>query len=242
MKSSPKTITTKRTTEGNNTMSPIQQFKHDLDARIPEFLNNSGISKKRMAYEWKGWNEKNANRLFQWFHEDLKKALDKKNDKRGLKMCIERILSWGGINKNKKNANMFDKRFPKMLKQLDMQHGVLTTNVIDTRLSSWTKVLAAYDPSQFCIYDSRVAIALRFLFRDKNWFIPDPQGKNVKNAANKLGKGGDPEGSYREYTTLLQKASPDNPGKYEKKLFMLGGALVEMYAQDPNLWDHAANW
>ena len=223
-------------------MSPTRkQLKSELDTRICEFLKNSGIQKKQLVYEWKGWNEKNAIRLFQWFHEDLRMVLDK-NDMPGIRLCIERILSWGGINKNKRNAGMFDDRFPKLLKQLDVQEGVLTANVIDARLSSWTKVLAAYAPDKFCIYDSRVAIALRFLFRDKDWFIPNPQGKNVQNTADKLGKGADPEGSYREYLTLLQNANPNDPGKYEKKLFMLGGVLAEMYAQNPNLWNQASNW
>lgn len=224
-------------------MRPTQnQSIIDLDARINGFLKNSGIKKEQLAYKWKGWDETSSKKLFQMFHEDLRNALDN-NVNPEISLCIERILAWGGINKNKKNAKMIDERFPNMLRKLDTQDGNLNQEDIDDSLPSWTKVLAAYAPDKFCIYDSRVAIALRFLIRDKEWFIPEPKGQNTQAAADALGNDNSlsAEQSYREYLDLLRNASPDNPGKYEKQLFMLGGVLAEMCATDPPRWNKALN-
>ena len=227
-------------------MSPIKKNKSGLDTRICVFLSNSGIQKEQLAYKWKGWNENNAVKLFSWFHKDLRAALDKDDDHE-ISLCIERILAWGGINKNKKNTKMIDERFPEMLRNLDIQDGNLNQEDIDDSLPSWTKVLAAYAPDEFCIYDSRVAIALRFLIRDKEWFIPYPYGQNTMAAYKELKKIFDkknwltPKESYWEYLDLLRNASPDNPGKYEKQLFMLGGVLAEMCATDPPRWNKALN-
>lgn len=213
----------------------------DLNARINTFLTNSGIQVNQLVYEWKGWDEVSACKLFQWFRDDLKKALDNQNTHE-IQMCIERILSWGGINKTKKSANMFENSFPIFLLELHRRNGNLDRDLIDTRLPSWTKVLAAYDPEQFCIYDSRVAIALRFLFRNDNWFIPSPQRNDARHLANTIGRGSEPIETYRDYLTLLRNACPGNPGSYEKKLFMLGGVLTDMHANFPNLWAQAAQW
>ena len=104
-----------------------------------------------------------------------------------------------------------------------------------TLLSGWTKVLAAYDNTRFWIYDSRVAIALSFLYRDINWYIPPandqggkhPQLVNIINAINSrregMGTTLSPEDSYCLY--LRRMGETQNPCHIEKLLFMLGGFL-----------------
>lgn len=213
----------------------------NLNTRINSFLNHSGIQANQLDYEWNGWDEGHACKLFQWFRDDLREALDKKN-MHEIQMCIERILSWGGINKNKKIVNMFKNHFSVLLLELHRRNGALDRDLIDMRLPSWTKVLAAYDPEQFCIYDSRVAIALRFLFRKDNWFIPVSQKTNAGLLASTMGRGSEPIETYLDYLDLLRNASPGNPGTYEKKLFMLGGVLTDMYANNPDQWKDATDW
>ena len=196
----------------------------------------------QLSYEWKGWDETHACRLFQWFHDDLMEALAQ-NNMHEIRMCIERILVWGGINKTPKTANMFEYRLPCLLRKLHDRHGVLSRELMDDSISSWTKVLAAYDPKKFCIYDSRVAIALSFLFRNRIWFIPWSYDNDLTNAIqDNVPENDNKYQDYLIYSELVRNADPDNPGKYERKLFMLGGVLKEMNAANPNLWVQAVNW
>ena len=243
----------------------------DLDARINTFLNNSGISPRRLIYNWKEESETDAVFRFQRYHACISEALQ--NDSHSqLKCCIESILAWGNISVAKETRERYsailfglnafgrsrftitvgeqeltiDPSCPICYEFIKTTSGKLNRpkNNPPTRLSAWTKILAAYDPTRFCIYDSRVAIALRFLFRGDKWFIPDQYNNNNHTIplAATIGRGTEPEESYRDYLTLLQNACPGNPGTYEKKLFMLGGVLTDMYANNPNLWIQASGW
>ena len=101
--------------------------------------------------------------------------------------------------------------------------------LIKDKLSSWTKILAAYDPNRFWIYDTRVAIALCFL-DPYEWFIPGNGGRE-----NRIGgvlieaQAKNQKDSYNEYLSLLRndQIAPWMRGHYEKQLFMLGGLLEE---------------
>jgi hypothetical protein len=115
-----------------------------------------------------------------------------------------------------------------------------------TSLETWTKVLAAYDPARFWIYDARVALALLFLSRcgilaNYSWFIPKPSSKNIQriceeiNNNNLNAEDADPKESYRRYLDILLRQEPNGRGRletashFEKKLFMLGGAIRDRY-------------
>lgn len=139
-----------------------------------------------------------------------------------------------------------------------------------TPLASWTKILAAYKPEEFWIYDSRVAIALRFLnqFLEKkyaqqkrgDWYTPVPKKDDddgdTSYLQEKIGKGVYTDDSrekqakrcYQDYCDLLRKtgriehdrnaagadaanlkSSDEISSSCEKKLFMLGGLLNDLY-------------
>lgn len=79
------------------------------------------------------------------------------------------------------------------------------------RIASWSKILAAFMPGTYCIYDSRVANALSSEFekagKQDYWTIPSPRGGNLKKGQYDV-----PECYYR-YHTLLQSLA----GKQEVK-------------------------
>ena len=90
---------------------------------------------------------------------------------------------------------------------------------------------------RFWIYDSRVAIALSFLYADEyNWYIPlanNAEASDLKDCINnRRGNAGDIEESYRLYLDLLKgmdHGTPERRSSYEKKLFMLGGILTDYF-------------
>lgn len=113
-----------------------------------------------------------------------------------------------------------------------------------TPLGTWTKVLAAYDPRRFWIYDARVALALRFLHVDNySWYMPNPYSpyitELVSNSHPNHQLNNDDAtalDSYRQYLTLLLSQELNgNHSKirtashFEKRLFMLGGVLRDRY-------------
>lgn len=108
-----------------------------------------------------------------------------------------------------------------------LRMGNQPTNGI-SRIAFWSKVLAAYQPGVFFIYDSRVAIALSFisLVLDSTcyWIIPnDPgatinnksfirfEGMSIRNAiqanlnARQINIGADPNSCYHLYLELLNR-------------------------------------
>lgn len=124
-----------------------------------------------------------------------------------------------------------------------------------TPLASWTKILAAYKPDEFWIYDSRVAIALRFLNQflrktytptryESEWYTPAPKTSDGDGDTRKLqkiiGEGAYASANrrihasrcYQDYCNLLKKNN--NPSLLEKKLFMLGGLLNDLSELNAN--------
>ena len=121
-----------------------------------------------------------------------------------------------------------------------------------TPLASWTKVLAAYKPDKFCIYDSRVAISLRFLnillpvdkrFARGDWYTPAPnKDDDTKNLQKGIGPGVNTEfatttkyasACYQEYCNFINNQIINDrtiaPKYFEKRLFVLGGLLNDLY-------------
>ena len=192
------------------------RLKHALDAGI---RNYPGLE-KRLAYCWHGHDETATDRQFEDFNQRLTRAVRRRNPDleliRGI--IVEIVHVWGGIN----NYTGLEARYPGLLLELDEENPVGTQAV--TPVSSWTKVLAAYKPEMFNIYDSRVAAALRFLIPDTRWFLPAPR-ENRQALFQYMGRRGQlsQRESYALYMELLHETG--DPLGYERKLFMFGGLL-----------------
>lgn len=221
---------------------------HDLPDRINDYLTKTGIQADRLKYEWDGDDEASVNERFDNYNKRMRAYLNKQNIK-CLKCLLKEIISeWGGINGLTKETysrysdilqGLWTHRKSKTTFQtsesnlsIDPACPICASNI--THPSSWTKVLAAYDPDQFLIYDSRVAIALCVLYEDEKWFIPAPKGNNnnpsqlqilrQKLMENRKGKKSlNAHESYKLYLQYLGTVS--KPRHYEKQLFMLGGLL-----------------
>lgn len=144
-------------------------------------------------YEWNGKNEAQTVEDFRNLSEQLKSALgvDENHRFEAVKNAINAILDWGGItlgdnginqfideiqnvNRNYANIQPEDNNFDQEVSEI-LNRG---RNNNDWRISSWSKVLAAWKPGTFFIYDSRVAIGLSIVKPDVTWAIPSARGKN----------------------------------------------------------------
>lgn len=183
---------------------------------IEKYEADNGI---KINYSWKGKDEGDVNDLFSDWNRKLNSAIEN-NNLTELTDTINAILRWGGINRLKKERlKHYICKIQKISEgdEIDSQ----------TLLSSWTKILAAYNPKKYFIYDSRVAIALKFLIREYDWFIPKRRNDTVgsylrNNYQEKLTE----SQSYQKYLTLLFNVEECKRGICEKKLFMIGGTLT----------------
>lgn len=175
----------------------------------------------RLVYCWRGMDAEATDHQFADFHQRLTRVVRRRNPDleliRGI--IVEIIHTWGGIS----NYTGLADRYPRLLLELDEDHPVSSPSV--TPVSSWSKVLAAYDPEQYNIYDSRVAAALRILIPDTRWFLPVPHGENRQALFGYLGRRGQlsQADSYALYLEMLHETG--DPLGYERKLFMFGGLL-----------------
>ena len=185
---------------------------------LDDFMKRQNISEDQLEYHWKGLTARATDQKFKEFHNELEAAV--RNKKNG-EICdvITAIVKWGGVTIGKRMLA----EYPKKLRALDENEPIGN----EKRLASWTKVLAAYKPKKFCIYDSRVAFALRVLMPEERWFLPLSR-KTGKDRYDRLERKGQlsPRESYKKYMRLLD--ATDNRVKYERKLFMLGGVLSKM--------------
>ena len=191
---------------------------------LPEMLEYSFTDKKK-----KNWNSSTVDDLFNKWNGDIAKAREKNNPMQ-VRDVIKAIFEWGGVG----SAELLKVYEPKILSNADndslaKKHG--------GNLSSWSKVLAAYDQKNFFIYDSRVAVALNLIYQDQNirinerfvWFIPT--GRSILSQVMKQElkeKEEKATESYSRYLALLKEAIPDDSEwkkrrEIEQKLFMLGG-------------------
>ena len=231
-----------------------------LDIVINQFLNNKIINTDDIAYRWPPQvaqpNEAAVNERFNRFKRDLHAALNANNEEE-IDSCLHEIITvWGRVSLNPSTCMRYRKIMIDLHQHLsnnnfspfdiaETHYNFIINSLCPvnctpryqppTRLSGWTKALAAYDNTRFWIYDSRVAIALSFLYRDINWYIPPandqggkhPQLVNIINAINSrregMGTTLSPEDSYCLY--LRRMGETQNPCHIEKLLFMLGGFL-----------------
>ena len=184
----------------------------DLEKRIKDFVENHGIAKDSLTYRWNGDDEDAVIRRFSDWNTQIKSAV-RDNDKDVLTKIIKEIFTWGKVGTDPK-AEDFAGR---------LLNGKLTVfGEQTTPLASWSKVLAAYDPQQYYIYDSRVAVALKMLYWGDerfHWFIP--QGRELLSVIlNKTQESDTQRESYGRYLRLLNATG--NAPHYERQLFMLG--------------------
>jgi len=160
-------------------------------------------------------------RLFHKFHDALISAA---GDRDQVLKIIELIVrEWGGIRNNKPAtlAAYADHLITGNLKKLFVTSGI----------SSKSKILAAWDPEQYFIYDSRVAIALQKLYSEKYKFhIPNPKiGENRKIQIKRLiGELKQSRGERVDYLGFCEGLRNTGHGsQLEKKLFILGKYIQE---------------
>lgn len=185
----------------------------------------------------------NINRTYSYWHGRLQNyPLD----------VITEILNWGFGERNDDDRITMINRYRDSILQLP-QHVPGQDNIeqIDqllfqrrgnlftqswNNIASWSKVLAAYNPDNFFIYDSRVAMALNIIDNECGWYLPEGKGHNIVFAIIKQNQTGrqvrNKKESYRCYCNSLR--GNGGGANLERQLFMLGG-LLEF--QCDNLWD-----
>ena len=165
-------------------------FKDPIDGIVDFFISKGWMETE---YSWAPPNEEPKSEIetiydFNRYSSDLRNALDRIDDPASneiIHQSVSQILYWGRIT----NGNL-------VTDYTDAIQEVKRENITDIdsllrivgatanqRIASWTKILAAYEPGEFFIYDSRVAIALSFIFWKLGlpcfWQIPPPREKNI---------------------------------------------------------------
>ena len=192
----------------------MSQLIHALN----NYIAAHQISYAALDYNWRGNDAASTDLQFAGFHRNLSMAVDNR-DRKKVRDCVVKIVhNWGGIS----NYQGLADRYPDLLLNLDEDKPVGSKDV--TPLSSWSKVLAAYKPDKFNIYDTRVAVALRVLIPDFRCFLPPARGCR-ETLIRHLGRVGQlsQQESYTRYMELLHENG--DALVYERKLFMLGGLL-----------------
>jgi len=160
-------------------------------------------------------------KLFQKFHEAFQTAKGK--NARIIEIINLIVAEWGGIRNNKATTIESYANY--------LTAGNLKKLSVITGISSKSKILAAWEPDRYFIYDARVAIALQKLYFDEYKFsIPTPKTSEnrkaeIKEITGKLKQSRGCRVNYREFCEGLRKTGQGN--QLEKKLFMLGGYIEE---------------
>lgn len=175
----------------------------------------------------------NINRTYSDWHERLP------TDPEGV---ITEILNWGFGERNDDDRRMMINRYYNSISQL-LQNVPGQDNIVQidqllfqrrgnlftqswNNIASWSKVLAAYNPDNFFIYDSRVAMALNIIDNECGWYLPAGKGHNIVLAIIKQnqtrGQVRTLKESYRCYCESLRQHGGVT---LERQLFMLGKML-----------------
>ena len=235
-----------------------------IDQAIQHLVNrlqNKGIISEQLdlTYSWYDrinrvtYTENTVNDLFSRYNGRIINTIF---NRVSLQEVILEILDWGIPNVGRETRIGLARRYSHLLNEIHQESNednrveyVIGRLGEETPLSSWTKVLAAYAPNRFWIYDARVALALRFLSKYANfhfdgWFMPTPGSQYVGELASTINNGhlntrnANPSNSYRNYLELLLMEGQNcdcaadaarTASHFEKKLFMLGGAIRDMY-------------
>ncbi len=142
---------------------------------------------------------------------------------------IAGIFEWGGARKTK-HVKQEQTDFANAIQKLNHEGNVDLDAILDTildlgnnpkthssRIAFWSKVLAAYKPGKYYIYDSRVAIALSYISRKLAlpdvWRIP-PNSKKCKGICH-FSNHSNP--CYRRYLELLRRLAKKEKikGRYD---------------------------
>lgn len=222
----------------------------DIDHMIEAYRSAHGISEENLIYDWsisdrqverlasylKGINneqigtEDGTVSLFRNFSQALHRTVETGNVDETVRV-IANILYWGGIHGNKPETLLSYAR------QLHIV-GMLPEDAINmameefyygkqTGIASWSKILAAWEPDSFFIYDANVAVALQTMYAGRFLFyLPPSESAAVrayyKNQFNNLG-----EAEYVDYRGYCEALRQTGTGNHlEKKLFMLGRSLT----------------
>ena len=228
------------------------------------------------AYEWNGKNEAETVEYFRKLSEQLDSALgaDENHRFEVVGNAITAILDWGNISLGENGINQFieeiqnvnrnyadiqpeDNNFERNVREI-LRRG---RNGNDWRISSWSKILAAWKPGTFFIYDSRVAIGLSIVKPDVTWAIPSARGKNsmfgfVSTAIERNHAMNLPD-SYCSYLKFLHQFATCNKIDFsgyldlqskmahiEKLLFMIPEMLiynVQLFLKDQKLPEFSCN-
>lgn len=179
------------------------------------------------AYEWDGETEVQTISSFKTLSQQLTSALavnDNDRQREDVKQAIGKILDWGHISMKDGGIDEFVSAIIEMnqeyagLQRNDVDFERKVTEILkrgrrenDWRISSWSKILAAWKPGVFFIYDSRVAIGLTAVYPDIKWTIPSARGKNsifgFVSAEIKRETTLDMPSSYCKYLKIIQTLS-----------------------------------
>jgi hypothetical protein len=159
--------------------------------------------------------------IYEGSPHDLNLALRKivspnlrKSDETSLLLARWIVSNWGGIWRLKEEHL---RRWMEEWNNFQCQsihafiaiHGVMP-NIMDSRISSWSKLLAFSDSENYAIYDSRTAVALNCGLHavgdNRMFFIPSSQNKTTNEARSILNSKSDNKSrlGYHEYLSLLQ--------------------------------------
>jgi hypothetical protein len=183
-------------------------------------------------------SEEGTVRRFHEFSSDLNKAIRVVGPKSEplLMDCINDILTWGGI----RDKHLLIPDFSQAIKNIGAvtDIGELLTMVrrgSSWRIASWTKILAAYKPGEFYIYDSRVAIALSYISRELGlpcfWRIPSPSEKSKQDNAT-IHEQQKHIAFVRFEGSLVKTLKVDNPTCYSLYLSLLKRLAWDKRIQD----------
>ena len=235
------------------------QINQAIQVLLDLFHRNGIHEQLDLAYSWYdrisgiNYTEDGVNDLFSRYNNRIMKAIC---DLDSLQKIISEIFDWGIPNVGEATRACLATRYSALLQKIHQESNednrvecVIGRLGKDTPLSSWTKVLAAYDPNRFWIYDARVALALRFLSKYaalsyNGWYMPTPGSAYIEELAKAINDGHlntrrvKMRSSYQNYLELLQMQEPDRgsttsntntASHFEKMLFMLGGAIRDCY-------------
>ena len=187
----------------------------ELMKEIKKFSNEHSID---LTYNWRKQKEGDVDSKFKDWNGKINDILKSHEKNRGNKLynVVDEILRWGGIY----SIGETRKRF--YVEKINRENCEIDNN---TLLSSWTKILTAYDPDEYRIYDSRVAIALRVVAPDYAWFLPSRRNMDVIKHLKTINPDEEtPKDSYDKYLSILPE-NQEKRAQCEKALFMLGGAV-----------------
>lgn len=153
--------------EKQGKLSYLEMMVNGICAHYDEWLDN--------AYRWDSKDEQETVQVF----DDCSKRLRKGE----IRQAISDIFRWGGGASFKDEQEDFSSVIQKLNQRKDEPclEEILYLGNKDgrIRIAFWSKVLAAYRPGEYFIYDSRVALALSYIsLRLKVpciWDVPKPR-------------------------------------------------------------------